>query len=72
MTAYAKQIIRIIDAHGWTDVQPRWIEAWMRDEHGTLDSLSPSEFAREVATARDVALAAGADMSNLLAQSYGI
>ncbi|MGI9098084.1 MAG: hypothetical protein ACR2H2_06245 [Solirubrobacteraceae bacterium] len=35
------------------------VEAWMRAEHGTLDSIDPVHFARAVKTAVDGVRAAG-------------
>jgi len=63
-----QQIIREILAHvGRIGVDLRYIEAFMRSAHGTLDALSPSEFRREV----EVAIAC-VDMADRLAQSFGL
>lgn len=50
---------------------PRHIEAWMREEHGTLDGLTPEAFRREVAEAA-VLVDADPDLSEKLAESYGL
>lgn len=50
---------------------PRHIEAWMRLEHGTLDGLSYSKFAREVEIAAACCDADPAG-SESLARSYGL
>ena len=51
---------------------PRHIEAFMRCEHGTLDSLSPAKFAAEVAVARECIDVGGKDGAEILAQSFGL
>ena len=40
---------------------PRHIEAYMRLEHSTLDGLSPSQFAHEVAVSANCVEAGGID-----------
>lgn len=50
---------------------PRLIEAYMRNEHGTLDALAPDAFAAEVKIAASC-VAADPSLAELLAQSYGL
>lgn len=56
---------------GFLGADPRHIEAWMRDAHGTLDGLSASQFAAEVANARELAMT-NPTLSEDIAASYGI
>ena len=54
------------------DANPRWVEAWMRSEHGTLDHLSVDRFRHEVLVALDCIAEAGKEQSEKLARSYGL
>lgn len=51
---------------------PRHVEAWMRLEHGCLDSLSRRQFTDEVLIALQCIAAAPAADSEALAASYGL
>lgn len=51
---------------------PRHVEGWMRLERGTLDALSPAEFATEVKAAAGCCADASTAMSEDLAQSFGL
>jgi hypothetical protein len=51
---------------------PHHVEAWMRLEHGTLDGMSPSEFAREVLEALKCIDASTPAENEDLARSYGM
>jgi hypothetical protein len=51
---------------------PRHVEAFMRSEHPTLDGLSKSQFTKAVYVASWMVADAGADMSERLAQSFGL
>lgn len=51
--------------------QPRHIEGWMRLEHGTLDALSPKQFADEVEECRQCC-DADIDASEKLAKSLAL
>lgn len=53
-------------------INARWAEAWIRLEHGTLDSLSQEDFKQEVLIARNCILQAGEEASEKLAISFGI
>lgn len=53
-----------------TDTDPRHVYAWMLDKLGTLDGVM--DFDREVTAAAKVARQAGPDLSEQLAQSYGV
>lgn len=64
--AYQERIKAIVPR-----ANPRHVEAWLRSEHGTLDALSPERFAYEAHEAANMA-AADPDMSEKLAQSFGI
>jgi len=50
----------------------RWIEAWMRVEHPTLDALTPEQFAREVDIAALCAMRATERENEQLAATYGL
>jgi hypothetical protein len=58
--------------HGLSTVEPRIVEAWMRLEHGTLDSMSASEFAEEVLVSEECARHSTAAENESLARSYGL
>lgn len=46
--AYEKEISKILEKHGRSDINPRHIEAWMFNYHGSLDHLSKQEFENDV------------------------
>jgi len=53
MTMYQEFIRENLARSGYVGkYQARHIEAWMRLEHGTLDALSPKQFADEVEVCR--------------------
>lgn len=66
MSPYQQRIATLVP-----DVNPLHVEAWMRDQHGTLDGLSPQQFSHEV---HDAAILARAnpDLSESLANSIGL
>ena len=51
---------------------PRYVEAWMRAEHGTLDGLSPNRFDAEIRTALGCIAASSATDNDALAMSFGL
>ena len=51
---------------------PRWVEAWMRLEHGYLDALSADQFRAEVEIALECIAASTASENESLAVSYGL
>lgn len=55
-----------------TAASPRYVEAWMRLEHSTLDGLSAAQFREEVRVAEACIAEAGAEQSERLAESYGL
>lgn len=57
---------------GRVGIDPRYVEAWMRVEHPTLDALGPSRFRDEVAVAIACIDAAEPGVSEALAESYGL
>ena len=67
MSRYATEIQRLAP-----DADPAHVEAWMRLEHGTLDSLNPAHFAREVQIAVGCITFAGLHESDELARCYGL
>lgn len=72
MSRYQTKIAAICAAKGLDGIEARIIEAWMRDEHGTLDGLSPAQFGAAVTSARLTAIAAGDAINEELARSYGM
>lgn len=69
---YQNTIRRILAAGGRRDIDPRHVEAWMRNEHRTLDHLSVWQFADEVDLALRLIAASGTKESERLARSYGL
>jgi len=65
---YQAAIVAMI---GDNAADPRHIEAWMRNEHGALDALSPIMFKHEIMVALECTVADRA-LSESLAQSMGI
>jgi len=65
VTPYGTQIRQLAPSH-----DPRHVEAYMRLEHGTLDRLSPRQFAADVKMAV-ACIDADPAMAERLAQSYG-
>lgn len=53
------------------DLPAAHIEAWMRLERGTLDGLSPEQFATEVRVGAELARSNPAESAEL-ARSYGL
>jgi len=51
---------------------PRWVESWLRLEHGCLDGLSPSQFQNEVEIALGCIAAASTQENESLAASFGL
>lgn len=51
---------------------PRHVEGWMRLERGTLDALSPAEFAAEVKAAAGCCADATLEQSEDIARSFGL
>ena len=72
MSTYQKIIADYLATRRYIDVTPRVIEAFMRLDHSTLDHLSRAAFHREIEQCRADALAAGPEMSDELARSFGL
>ena len=68
---YRKLILRELKKLGRTDIDPRHVEAWMRNEYGTLDGLSKSRFQDEVELSVDI-IDADPKESEELARSFGL
>jgi hypothetical protein len=66
---YQRAIAEVVDPE---QIDPRHVEAYMRDTYRTLDGLSPMEFLNAVLEARNVAALAGPEASEALAQSWGL
>ncbi len=69
---YQRMIREHLARVGRVGTDARLVEGWMRSERGTLDALSPSTFRAEVLAAADCVAAAPTDLSERLAQSYGL
>jgi len=68
---YQQMIRKELARRGRLGVNSRYVEAWMRLEHGCLDGLDPEEFRREVAIGADC-VEADPDASVRLAGTYGL
>ena len=69
---YQQRIKAALAEAGRADLDPRWIEAFMRTEYGTLDGLSAARFSAEVRLCAQVCDAAGALGAERCAQSWGL
>lgn len=69
-----QQIIREeLAKAGHVGLDPRWIEGYMRLDHGTLDALSRAQFARETREiAEGIVVTATQAEAESLARSYGL
>lgn len=67
MSTYQQLIREIVP-----DANSRHVEAWMRSEHGTLDALDRKRFDREARLAAAYAESAGPEMSERLAETFGL
>lgn len=57
---------------GRPELDPRFVEAWIRIQYPTLDHLSRDEFGREVRTAIECIDLASHDDTAALADSFGL
>ena len=53
-------------------IDPRWVEAYMRLEHSTLDGLSRMEFFAEVKICLECIDSSGPENAEALAESMGL
>jgi hypothetical protein len=65
-------IASVAASRGDTTTDPRYVEAWMREEHGTLDALSASEFEREAILGLQCAADSDDATNGALARSHGL
>lgn len=72
VSGYTQTIRERLAKQGMVGRNPLHVEAWMRLEHGCLDSLSNQRFDAEVAIAVQCMDAAGEAQSEELAASYGL
>lgn len=72
MNFYQRKISGVLSKLGRVDIQPRHVEAFMRDSNGTLDRLSPRAFATAVDISVMYVDEVGEDAAEMLARSYGI
>lgn len=68
---YAEVIRTVAAKQGRIGYDVRWIEGWMRSEHGTLDALTPEQFRAEVEVACQC-IDQNPALSETLAESFGL
>ena len=69
---YQQMIRETLARTGRIGVEPRHVEAFMRGESGTLDHLGGATWNRAVKEAVACVDAAGPEMAEAIAQSYGL
>jgi hypothetical protein len=69
---YQQMIREALTQQGHIEIDSRWIEGWMRLEHGCLDSLPRRQFDAEVGVAVKCIANSTAEQNEELAQSYGL
>ena len=67
-----KEIATHLSSLKRTEIQPRYIEAYMRIEHPTLDALSKSQFRKEILISIACFDIDGIDNAEALALSFGL
>jgi hypothetical protein len=72
MSVYQRMIAEVAAKSGRVDVNPRWVEGWMRIEHGCLDGLSRQKFRSEVLTGIACCDASTEAENESLAHSFGL
>lgn len=72
MSIYRTMINAILAEIGRSEVESRHVEAMMRVEHPTLDALSAARFRREVIESVAAIDQAGPDLTEQIAESYGL
>jgi hypothetical protein len=71
VSAYGGFISDVLRSLRITGIDPRHVEAYMRLDHGTLDSLSRSDFVRETKEIVPIIMA-DVKSAERLAKSYGL
>ena len=73
-TRYNHIIADIMDRLGIdrTEVDPRWIEGYIRLEHPTLDFMDRDQLAAEIKMAADLVHSYGADLAERVADSLAL
>lgn len=69
---YAAKIAEIATAKGFDGMDPRHIEAFMRNAHPTFGHLSPDEFVAEVVTGCECVQSWGRGQAEMHAQCWGL
>ena len=72
LETYAEMIRELAATMGHLGANVRWIEAWIRTEHPTMDHLSVADMRIEVGVALECIAEAGSEASEALALSHGI
>jgi hypothetical protein len=67
---YQNLIREEVARQGFVGTNPRWVEAYMRLEHPTLDGLSRAQFSKEISIAIQCIKADGEENAERLAVSY--
>lgn len=71
MNHYREKITQQLQAEG-LEADARYVEAWMREEFGTLSHLSGERFQDEVRLAVAIADQAGEKLNEAVARSLGL
>lgn len=71
-SGYAHAIISVAEKLGRPNVNPRWVEAFMRLEYPSLNSVCTESFEREVAAAIGCIDALGPEEAERCAKSFGL
>lgn len=71
-SSYVPVIMKVAAKLGRPNVNPRWVEAFMRLEYPSLNSVSPASIDREVAVAIGCIDALGPERSEQCAKSFGL
>lgn len=71
-SAYAPLIMKVAEKMGRPNVNPRWIEAFMRLEYPSLNGVCSESFEREVAVAIGCIDVLGPEKAEQCAKSFGL
>ncbi len=69
---YQQIILASLKRKGRADIDPRWIEGYMRLEHGTLDGLAGWQFEKEIKIGVACVDEGGTEAAESNAKSYGL
>lgn len=69
---YIDIISKFLNSKRLTDIDPRWVEAYLRLKYDTLDHLSKEEIQAEIPGIAKTILSVGKGAAENLAKSYGL